>query len=423
MKRVNAISSIYTAWIYLVVLYGMNLYFFGNADLDNPDAPLIIPLLKDVLWVALVIICLYLGGNVVHKSAFSYFLVVCIFCAAFVTIIYFTYDEINLSYVKFFKNQILYVGLTFIFIGVVSSSISRGSLLLTLQTALLVSMAVSLLLFFFHPVQSHTGRLFGTYGNPNSAGLIAVFSVALYFAIRPEERSAWRTMATVVLGGATLVYAASLTAIMATIVLLPLIYLLRPRTEKNIWLTKLAVTTLWVALVGGFIALLVTFQMLYDFTPLAGRVVSLINDGVEHESIAIRWFDYLKMLDMERPINDKFTQMDGSLATFGFNFGLAGIGFLVVIFGRVFIEYALMQRFTSISHPSFFHVPALLALLAVLAVLISPLQYAFEVFPTNFLIATTIAVLAIDFRKMRAAGHLKGPQARARHCASVRRPS
>lgn len=406
MKKQALFRATYLAWLYIALLFGAHLYFSENSNLDDPIVPLEIPLIKDALWLVVAGVCLYIGRRApLDRKILLLFLLVVSFCIIAAVKILLVSGSLDVSYLRVLKNLILYVAITFLFINVIIRSGLEASFTRTLHTALLISMIVSLLFYLFHPVQSHTERLFGTYGNPNTAGFVVVYCVALYFALERSDRTLWRLAGTVILGGTALILSASFSAIIALAALLPIAWLFRPVTRPMYTFAKLGVIIFVVIAVLGTIILFQPPVPLLESTALENRIEALAAQGLEHETVTTRLDAFAEMFSGGCPGGDyvlligcspeEFVRFDSTITSFGYHFGVAGLLLLAAIVSIPYIQFARIPKTVRTAAPAE-RMPPLMALLTVVTVFNLPIQHAFEIFPINFLFATLIAMVVLD---------------------------
>lgn len=173
----------YIAWLPLLMLYGTNLYFSAT-DIDNPAVNNCIPLLKDIFWLIIIASICIKSKLIITKISFKICTAIFVFCVVFLIKIFLINESIDISYIKIFKNLILYCGFTAIFMGMVCKYGLADRFFNYFFKVSLLSIIISLSIYFYNPNFSHTARMFGTFGNPNSAGLISVFALTLLFLIR-----------------------------------------------------------------------------------------------------------------------------------------------------------------------------------------------------------------------------------------------
>jgi hypothetical protein len=343
-------------------------------------------------------------------------LLIAVFCVAAALRVYAGSGTLDVSYLKVFKNLLLYVAITLPFVHVIMGSGMGRDFIRCLHNAVLFSLLVSLVLFFSHPVQSYTGRLFGTYGNPNTAGFVAVCCVGLYYMLEPEERSRWRQIGTFLLSIAVLALSASFSAVIAFIALLPVMWIFQPSHGRYPVLLKTCVSVLFLFLMfrvgSALVSALFESSALVESIPFEARIASLLMEGRQHESITTRIDDFMQFINGEcasTPFTatalfgcapEVFIRMDSTVTSFGYHFGLLGLVVLLLIVLVPYLQYALLSR-TLLKSPGARRLPPLMALLTVIVLFNMPIQHAFEIFPINFLFAALIAILMFELNGYR----------------------
>jgi hypothetical protein len=417
MSAALTIRICYTAWLFVALLFGANLYSGEEADLDTPIVSPGVPIAKDIFYLLIVAVCLYLGRRVLlDRNMLFQSLLIAVFCVAAALRVYAGSGTLDVSYLKVFKNLLLYVAITLPFVHVIMGSGMGRDFIRCLHNAVLFSLLVSLVLFFSHPVQSYTGRLFGTYGNPNTAGFVAVCCVGLYYMLEPEERSRWRQIGTFLLSIAVLALSASFSAVIAFIALLPVMWIFQPSHGRYPVLLKTCVSVLFLFLMfrvgSALVSALFESSALVESIPFEARIASLLMEGRQHESITTRIDDFMQFINGEcasTPFTatalfgcapEVFIRMDSTVTSFGYHFGLLGLVVLLLIVLVPYLQYALLSR-TLLKSPGARRLPPLMALLTVIVLFNMPIQHAFEIFPINFLFAALIAILMFELNGYR----------------------
>ena len=410
MRKLTIIRISYTLWVFVALLFGVNLYFSENANLDDPIVAVEISIAKDMLWLTIVFVCFFVGRRTLwNKGILFEFFIVTIFCIIEGLIIYIVLGELDVTYIKIFKNLFLYVAITFILINIIVEAGLEKNFLYMLHTAMLVSIGVSLVFYFFYPVQSSTQRLFGTYGNPNVAGFIVVYCIALYYMLEQNQRTKLRLLGTFALGGTALLLSGSISAFLALVMLIPLVGIFWVSIHRHIKLSSV-VTSLLIFVGFLFCGVLLFFSLssFLEENPLEVRLTSILAGGLENDTIAIRIRDFMRVLDSDcqHDINvilfgclpDFYERMDSTIVSFGYNFGLMGLLIVVLIIIVPYFKFLSVPRYFFSSAPVA-RLPWLLALLTVVIIFSLPIQHSFEIFPSNFLFSSLISILILDLRK------------------------
>jgi hypothetical protein len=407
------------AWIYVALLFGANLYFSQNSNLDDPVVSLEIPFVKDTFWVLIVLTCYYVGRRIpLQRTVLLESGLVAAFCVVAATEVYLLSGSLDVSYLKVFKNSFLYLVLAFPFVNIILRSGLDESFIRHLHGAMLFSLVVSLLFYFYHPVQSHTGRLFGTYGNPNTAGFIVVYAVALYFMLARKERTWLRGALTALIGVVALFLTASFSAIGALIALPPMIWIFSRSRHGNPVLLKAAFSLLLLVAVAGVLWTLPFLPDLLESTALESRIAALATQGMEHETVATRVDALLQVIDGDcgrlYPIlfgcaPEVYVRLDSTITAFGYHFGVFGLAVLALLAGIPYWRYFSTPPVLLMSRDAA-RIPATIALLTTIVVFNFPIQHAFETFPMNFLFAAAMSILLFDLGRVRA--HASTPVSR-----------
>lgn len=391
------LNNFFVTCLTFLFLFGANFYFFGNGDVDNPNTPLFLSFSKDGIWIFCVLLLIFFKNTKsINKHLFMNAASVWIFCFGFSLFIFLNEGVLHDSYLKLFKNLFLYTSLTFVVMSILINRDNVHYFMNKITDALIFSMIISLLLFFFHPVQSLTGRLFGTYGNPNSAGLMGFASVAFFEATKGKYVSVYYKISFYCLALSVLIFAASLTAIISFAIFIICLPLIRSNTFRDFlrYVKKVAFSFLVLTLIL-FIFLSSALDWLILYTPIGIRFMSFANEGKDYESISIRLDDYKKMFS-----KDDFTeiiQMDSTLSTYGFNFGVTGLIFLASIIIPA-VRLAIRNIFLYSNASLSVSLRVLSLFLVIYSGIIFPTQFSFDVFPTNLLITIVICFVCLSRR-------------------------
>ena len=420
IKSFDHIKSFLLVWLVFSFLYGGHLYFYGN--IDNPNASYLFSILKDFVWFVFLILVLlfYAHNGGVFRFGFVKAFCVILPVYLFVSVLVGLGFDVQLSYIVLLKNLFIYgVGALFVF-GYLAYNGFADWLVKVLVYALLISVAVSLLLVF-SPVQSYTGRLFGTYGNPNSFGFaVCVLFLLLAVAIRKNQFNFLFFSLACGLSVVALILTASIGSVLGLIAFLLVYLCYRPHWSRYSLVFALVLVVL------GFNYILKPFAM--HIGPTAGnsqqavvdssapvveesasdemaisdiRFRSIIAQGADNDALRIRINDLVKMLSMACPdpswdnyvfgcLDDRgYTRMDSTLMSFLYNFGyIIPLAFFIVLFSVViFYLYRIFQgTVNSIT------VPFIVFCLTVVPINLI-LQHSFEIFPTILLYQAIVALL------------------------------
>jgi len=391
------LNYFFVACLTFLFLFGANFYFFGNGDIDNPNTPLFLSFSKDGIWIfCVLLLIIFKNTKSINKHLLMNAASVWIFCLGFTLFIFLKEGVLHDSYLKLFKNLFLYTSLTFVVMSILINRDNMHYFMNKITDALIFSMIISLLLFFFHPVQSLTGRLFGTYGNPNSAGLMGFASVAFFEATKGNYVKIYYKILFYCLALSVLIFAASLTAIISFAIFIICLPLIRSNTLRDFlrYVKKVALSFLvLIVILFNFFSSLLDWLILY--TPIGIRFMSLADEGKDYESISIRLDDYNKMFS--KSDFTEILQMDSTLSTYGFNFGVIGLIFLASIIIPA-VRHAMRNIFLYSNASSFVSLRVLSLFLVIYSGIIFPTQFSFDVFPTNLLITIVICFVCLSKR-------------------------
>ena len=380
------------------------LYVYG--DLDNPlTGGSLYFLYKDIfgILVGFLIIFLARKKSIPKESLvwLFFYLILAMYVFIYISVLG---EEIGLTYFKVFKNSIIYIGFSVLVLSYVLKVERTDYLIKIVLEALLIAFVVSLFLYLFSPIQSYTGRLFGTFGSPNSAGFAAGFAIALAFTSKNSIGS-WRARESLVvfLACIILVFSASVSSIIGVLLFA---YMMLVSKNFSIWrLIMRTIMALIVAVIIGFISYNIWIQNASALeAELFNRVISIASQGFENDSIAIRITDYLITLSMscddDRTLSiisgcvpsDDFRRFDSVLFSIVFNFGYVfAFIFLLLVFYPVF--YIVVNRKTKLGVYKYHEIQPIILFMLSFVPINMMLQHSFDIFPTNFIYAIMFSII------------------------------
>jgi hypothetical protein len=390
-------------WTNLALLFGVQLYFFGN--LDNPIVNIIIPLSKDFIWLIFssIIFILLLNNRV---SATKYTFPIIILIVFTVLLISTKSTEVWVTYLSLIKNIFLYIVLSVIVINKVFARGLKDEFILIVIHAIVFSLVISIILYLFHPVQSDTGRLFGTYGNPNSAGFV-VSCLFFFLLFKNNIISKFVAFNSFVIGCSVLLLSVSLSTIGSLILFYFVNYLLifrfrisRIKLKKNVYQKMIFFSVLFFVLILSYY-----YGM---FSQFSQRTLSVLHGGLGNDTISIRYLDLIKTIEMSCT-NDVvynyfvgcgslngYIRMDSTFMSYAYNYGYVWfIMFVLVIYTPIFLKYKHIKK----ELPDYaVQNIAIISLFVTIVLINLTVQHSFELFPTNFLYSILIALSYNEYK-------------------------
>src|SRR3989344_308375 len=402
-------------WSVIAAFYGLNLYFSRNGDINNPIVHPAVPVVKDLLWLLVLTSMLSISWRNPEEHKGIYLLLFglailhILFALGVVAIFafkYFTLYEYN--YLRFVKNMLLYTALAYVFaVAIYRRGMHHYFLRITFY-CITASLLVAVMLHFtveslYNPTDL---RMFGTYGNPNSVGFMALLNIALAYVFgnrNSHSPALARSIIYLALVGsfAALMLSASISALLATA-----LYLVGVRFTYQYFGITPALTRIPVikALLLG-VSVVTALSLLSEISvSLVSRVDSLSLGGTP-VSVSVRAHDYaaiwgnstsvLSVLFGSMP--SRYVQFDASLLTYYFHFGVTGLlvlslPFMVVLWNALSLKgIAESELGASNAQLVAYLVPALL----ILFVVNIPLQYQYQVFPTNYFYSVITGLMII----------------------------
>lgn len=394
----------FKTWLLITFLFGSLLYLYGDLDDPDPGGALYF-LFKDLFGILVGGLIIFVASQKkIPKITFSwavFYLILFLYVASFILI---GGDELGLNYYRVFKNNILYIGFSIIVLSCFLKLESEYYLIKVVLDSLFIALIISLLLFWFSPVQSYTGRLFGTFGSPNSAGFVSGFAIALALTSK-NFIGKWRSMELLVIFISFLVmfFTASIGTILGILLFLYLVLI-----GRNLSFYRILISTIIFSL---FISIVFfTFYMIFIQNAtqveieIISRLISIAIQGEINDSIAIRFRDFLLSLTMScqdyraLPVllgcipADDFVRFDSVIFSIIYNFGyIFGAIFLLLIFYPA--TYILLNRNSTRWSSKYKKIYPLIFFLISFVPINLILQHSFDLYPTNYLYAILLAIL------------------------------
>lgn len=319
---------------------------------------------------------------------------------------YHTLYEYN--YLRFLKNMMLYTALAYVFaVAIYRRGLHYYFLRVTLYCvtgSLLMAVALHFTVELFYKTTDF--RMFGTYGNPNAVGFMALLNIALVFVFGNRNSHspalARSTVYLALIGSfAALILSASFSALLATVLYFAGIRIVSRYFGNSPVATRIPVIR---SLLSGVIVV-TTLSLLSEIpVSLVTRVISLLF-GDTSDSFSIRAHDYADILDNRSslmPVQlgvmpSHYVQFDASLLNYYFHFGIIGLivlllPFMIVLWNMLSLK-GIAERELGESNAQLvsYLVPALL----ILFVVNIPLQYQYQVFPTNYFYSVITGLMII----------------------------
>ncbi len=342
------------------LLYGVNLYFSTNANINNPVVPVWWPVTKDA--VLLLIFCVLLFGLRRHLPRLSIPLalvaVFSITCAALCVANFgFSNEAISFS-----KNILLYFTGGAAIGAVIAHASSPTETAIRISRAVLLSVLISFICLLL-PVQSLDGRLYGTYGNPTSFG----FAVFLVFALAVAVRPAFESILSAVLLGLVFVVTGSISVLIAAVAFLILFSALEIFNRRSIRLQ-------FVHLIAFAVSIALSGTILHHFhgPALGHERLAEIGTAISGSDSTI-----VRLKAFALPFEGTYQRYDGFLLGLYKNFGWAP---LLVYLGLIASLAAMYRRSLQTKAQN-----AVAAGIVCIFILNPMLQHQIEIFPTNFL--------------------------------------
>jgi hypothetical protein len=337
------------------LLYGANLYFSTNANINDPVVPMWWPVTKDAILTTLfgyLVFSLYAWRSaplpLILTIAFA------VFTGAFCLVLF----GISAATVTFTKNLVLYfAGGTLLGVVIAERSVP-SELGFRICRAILISIVAGIACLLL-PVQSLDERLYGTYGNPTSFSFAVFVALVLVTAFRPK----WESIAASCVIGAIYVMTGSISVILAAgvfFIFLSAAELLKGGSVFR-YVGNLAAIPASIAVVGPVLQ--------YLHLPVFGyeRLVSLLTS----DSIRVRLIAFVLEGD------GRYHRYDSFLLGLYKNFGPLPLLMYSAIIASLVWQYSKAGKSRSQS--------AIMAGLACILIINPMLQHQIEIFPTNLL--------------------------------------
>ena len=394
----------------LVFLFGSQLYAFG--DLDNPATQgTYYFLYKDIAIILLGLSIIGLGSKskvpVKSYTWLLFYLGLSVYILLSVAIFG---GSLGSKYQKILKNGVVYLGFCSIVVSYFLTTTRLENLVRILLDCLTFSFIISLLLHWYSPVKSATGRLFGTFGNPNSVGFAVAFVFALVFVSRHlNGQLKIREITAFSLACVLLILSASLGSLLGILLFLFALYL--SRFNLTVVLTSIMLTGLvTIVLLAAFYLLFLQDTQSTGFH-LLDRLKSIATQGLENDSIAVRLADLVVSVSMSCDVrqtfapvfgclpSDDFKRFDSTIFSYIYNFGyLITTLFLIFIFGPVLLKLANQKKIMSGQHSRLVidenkAIKPLLVFLLTFVPINLLLQHNIDIFPTSFIYAVIFAII------------------------------
>lgn len=349
----------------LALLYGINLYFSTNGNINNPVVPLAWPVTKDAFLVLVFGLFFYgLRGHLRKLSLPLIFVVAFSVTCAALSILFFGYSRESLS---FSKNILLYFAGGAVIGTLIASTFPPPEIGLRISRAVLLSVLVGFACLLL-PVQSTDDRLYGTYGNPSSFGFAVFLAFALSAAFRPARESVFFAL----LVGLMFVVTGSISILLAAGAFIVIFSALEIFSKRGI---RLQVAHL-VAVI--FSTVLIGKLLSYLKGPDVGneRLVEIahavFNSNVfNSDSVTIR----LKAFVL--PVEGTYQRYDSFFLGLYKNFGWAPLLVYSVLMASLVAEYARSAQTKQQN--------AVAACIFCIFIINPLLQHQIEIFPTNLL--------------------------------------
>jgi hypothetical protein len=356
----SRLIKLFELTLFLALLYGINLYFSTNANINNPVVPVWWPATKDA--ILLLVFCLLLFGLRRHllRPSLPLALVIAFsITSAALSIWFFGFTNAAMS---FSKNIVLYFAGGAAIGTLIASVCSPPEIALRISRPVVLSVLIGFACLLL-PVQSTDGRFYGTYGNPTSLGYAVFLAFALSVAFRPVSESVFFA----VLLGLTFIVTGSFSVLLAAGVFLIAYSTLEIFGRRT---AKLQVVHLLIIAVStAFFGKLLNYFHGPDFG--YQRLAEITDAVFNSDSVTVRVKAFVL------PMEATYKRYDGFLLGLYKNFGWAP---LLVYFGLIASLVTMYFRSGQTRTQN-----AVAASVFCIFVLNPLLQHQIEIFPTNFL--------------------------------------
>jgi hypothetical protein len=361
----------------LALVFGLNLYFSLNSNINDPIVNPLVPLMKDAFFATVITFYVLMRWEDAKRLApridmLALGLFVALVCA--LTVWHFGVNRISASLCK---NLLLYLFGGYFVGTLLIRDVGADAVVHALVVALCISIVASILLLL-HPVQSYDGRLYGTYGNPTSLGFAAVVLAALTMWL-----NRWSVAATVACAVLS-VMTGSASVMLGTCLLFVGIAaheLMRGRTALPPLHLLVIYATLFVVVgyawkLAGLPAF--GFHRLEQFFAAPGTIAT-------SDSVTVRMSDFAAARAVL-----SYHRYDSFGLSLWRNFGLLPV--------LVYASFLTIVAVAFLTSARTYRDGILMALFGVLFVVNPVLQHQLEIFPTNGLFALAAALAAFQFR-------------------------
>lgn len=391
----------YVVWLTVAMNFGALLFFSDNGSIMNPKMPIWPSVLKDGVWLLLVVGCLHASrGSWGNLSLIRLFapaggLLFVMALGAFLS----EGSGIGIAFVKSLKNALLYMLMPAVVASSWKIDIQKFSDIVykIISLTLVFSMALYFSIEYGYKPEVPDLRMFGSTGNPNSAALLSALLFTLVsVTYRNIDKKVRGFLILISLCSAYL--AASYFYIFWMIMVMVYCSIMRVSQENSEQTqTYWKEVFLYVALAWVVASILVRLTP-YDDIPLLLRLhsaIELSQDAslVDSDSVRVRW-GALKLLKITGfGAGGPFVQMDSAILTFLQNFGVAG--FLFAIYPAIISGFFLARiRFRLIgldwSQHTFFLVAGLITLSGMV-------HYQVSHFPSNIILYLLLCFFLREF--------------------------
>lgn len=370
------------------LLYGVNLYFSTNADINNPVVPIWWSIAKDV---ALVLLFGYILLKLNAQRSLSVPLTLVLTLAfaastAALCLLRFGVSGLTLSFAK--NLGLYFAGGAFLGVAIANRS-PPSEIAFRMCRAIVVSIVVGIACLLL-PVQSVDGRLYGTYGNPTSLAYAAFIAFALITTFRSQIESVAFAFAL----GAIYVMSGSISLLVAAagfLFLLSAMEFVHGRAVKP-YVLQIAAISVSVVLFGALLH--------YLNAPAKGfeRATMSIASTIQSDSITTR----LTAFTLQGDLN--YRRYDSFLLGIYKNFGLVPLLMYACVLASLAWQYIRTTRSRCQN--------TIAAALASILVLNPLLQHQLEIFPTNLLFGLLLGCSIVWLSHQR---EVMAPET-SRHC-------
>lgn len=381
--------ALFGFWCLLACFYGANLYWSLNGTLKDPVVHSGLPLAKDSVW--LLVVLAFVGASIrrfgYERIAGNPLVRAYLLASAFLIAVWLVSGaSLHHSWLSFIKNFLLYTFGVLVVIVAATELLPENFISSALAFAINLSLVASIALHFAGPLSPVDGRLYGTYGNPTSAGVAAIIGLGLA-SHRYLEGGSHRTL---VLAVAVLLWAivanlcGSLSVFIGAPLFTLLMFLFSFRNAVAPSPARSLAVTLLCALLSTFFGIGYVLYLLGAEPIGLLRIVFQFGLLPGSDSFWIRW----ESLFLRHPPEPGALWIfDSALQTFIINFWV--IGGLIPLLPLLVASYGVRK----VDHVR--REPAITALLFVIFGFNPLFQYQSTVFPTNFLFMCLFGLFAI----------------------------